>query len=102
MRLLQSREYSKWIRTLKDRRAVMRINAHVFQIQRNEALCGDFAPVGDGILELRLHFGPGYRVYLALEDNGLVLLLLAGGDKSTQRRDIKKAKAIAARWRSSK
>lgn len=56
---------------------------------------GDCAPVGDGISEMRIHAGPGYRAYYA-QRGKLVYLLLCGGDKSTQRRDIKRAKIIMA------
>lgn len=56
---------------------------------------GDCAPVGDGISEMRVHFGPGYRVYFARRGK-VVYLLLCGGDKSTQKRDIKRARAMLA------
>ena len=58
---------------------------------------GDVAPVGDGISEMRIHSGPGYRVYYKQTDKTVVLILL-GGDKSTQARDIETAKAIAAEF----
>ncbi len=58
---------------------------------------GDVAPVGDGISELRIHHGPGYRVYF--QRRGVVIvLLLCGGDKSTQDKDIRTAKRLAADW----
>jgi putative addiction module killer protein len=56
---------------------------------------GDTEPVGDGVSEMRIHYGPGYRVYFKKKYNILIVLLL-GGDKSSQNRDIKKAKALAA------
>jgi len=55
---------------------------------------GDVAPVGEGVSELRLHFGPGYRVYF-VQRGDVIILLLCGGDKSTQRRDIETAKKLA-------
>jgi len=58
---------------------------------------GDAAPVGDGVSELRIHYGPGYRVYYQ-QRGELIILLLCGGDKSTQDRDIGTAKQIAAQW----
>lgn len=54
-------------------------------------LFGDVEPIGDGLSELRIHYGPGYRVYFGKEDNH-IYLLLCGGDKSSQNKDIKKAK----------
>ena len=60
---------------------------------------GDVAPVGDGVSEMRVDYGPGYRVYFA--QTGLeIVLLLCGGDKGSQRRDISRAKALAAEWES--
>ena len=58
---------------------------------------GDVAPVGDGISELRIHYGPGYRVYYC-QRGAVIILLLCGGDKSTQAKDIVTAKAIAKQW----
>jgi putative addiction module killer protein len=58
---------------------------------------GDAAPVGEGISELRIHYGPGYRIYYQ-QRGELFVLLLCGGDKSTQDRDIRTAKTIAAQW----
>lgn len=62
---------------------------------------GDVKPVGAGISEMRIDYGPGYRVYF-LQRGRLVVVLLAGGDKATQARDIKEAKRIAGQWRDSK
>lgn len=59
--------------------------------------CGDAEPVGDGIIELRIHYGPGYRVYFQRRGNTLIVLL-CGGDKSTQAKDIKRAKRLAETW----
>ncbi|MGA9642726.1 MAG: type II toxin-antitoxin system RelE/ParE family toxin, partial [Terriglobales bacterium] len=56
---------------------------------------GDVAPIGEGVSELRIHYGPGYRVYFA-KRRGTLIVLLCGGDKSTQAKDIKAAKAVAA------
>jgi len=58
---------------------------------------GDVGPVGDGISELRIHHGPGYRVYFQERDN-TIIILLCGGDKSTQAKDIKAAKRLAEMW----
>lgn len=87
-------EFDKWLRKLKDLRAKAKI---IFRIQKieNDEHFGDCKPVGDGISELRINYAKGYRVYFK-EQDGKIILLLAGGDKSTQQQDIKKAKEI---WR---
>lgn len=85
-------EFDKWLRKLKDQRAKAKI---LFRIQRIEehGNFGDCEPVGEGISELRIHYAKGYRVYLK-EHAGTVVLLLSGGTKSTQQKDIEKAKNL--------
>ncbi|MBZ9651590.1 type II toxin-antitoxin system RelE/ParE family toxin [Psychroflexus montanilacus] len=85
-------EFDKWIRKLKDIRAKSKI---LFRIQKLEAdeHFGDCEPVGDGISEMRINYAKGYRVYFREKDNKIVILLI-GGDKSTQQKDIEKAKRI--------
>ncbi len=85
-------EFDKWLRKLKDLKAKAKI---IFRIQKIEkdGHFGDSKPVGDGIRELRVNFAKGYRVYYK-EKNGKVIILLIGGDKSTQIKDIEKAKQI--------
>ena len=86
----QTDSFSKWLRKLKDLNAKARILKRLQKI----AMDGDFGDresVGDGVSELRFHFGPGYRVYYTLEGSKLIILL-AGGSKQTQERDIAKAK----------
>jgi putative addiction module killer protein len=68
---------------------------------RHSEIFGDCKPVGDGISEMRVHVGPGYRVYYVRKGDA-VYVLLAGGDKSTQARDIKRAKSIADALREAK
>ncbi|WP_159583725.1 type II toxin-antitoxin system RelE/ParE family toxin [Marinoscillum sp. 108] len=82
----------KWLRKLKDQRAKAKI---LFRIQRIEEQgnFGDCEPVGQGISELRIHYAKGYRIYLR-EYNGRVVILLNGGTKSSQQKDIDKAKVI--------
>ncbi|SNT40433.1 putative addiction module killer protein [Ekhidna lutea] len=84
--------FDKWLRKLKDHRAKAKI---LFRIQRIEEQgnFGDCEPVGQGISELRIHIAKGYRVYLK-EHNGRVVILLNGGTKSSQQKDIDKAKDL--------
>jgi len=85
-------EFDKWLRKLKDIRAKAKI---LFRIQKieSEGHFGDCEPVGEGILELKINYAKGYRVYFKKKDKKIILLLI-GGNKSTQRRDISKAKEI--------
>jgi len=78
---------------LKDKTAYSIINVRLRRLSLGNK--GDSEPVGDGILELRIDYGPGYRVYYKQVKNKIVILL-CGGDKSTQSRDIEKAKKIAS------
>jgi len=89
-------EFDKWLSRLKDTRTKAKI---LLRLQRVEAgNLGDVAPVGEGISEMRIHFGPGYRIYFKKHGSRLILLLTAGL-KSTQDRDIKKAKQIWAKYK---
>lgn len=89
----QTETFRKWERKLKDRKARAVIAARIFRLANG--LPGDISPVGDGISELRIHYGPGYRVYFSRRGDELVLLL-CGGDKSSQSRDIQLAKRLVA------
>lgn len=91
----KTREFDKWLRKLNDLTAKAKILFRIQQLEREEHF-GDCKPVGNGILELRIHYAKGYRVYLTQQD-GKVILLLIGGDKSTQQKDIEKASAICKR-----
>ncbi|MCU0374980.1 MAG: type II toxin-antitoxin system RelE/ParE family toxin [Chitinophagaceae bacterium] len=88
----KSLEFDKWLHKLSDIKAKAKI---LFRIQKlaNEEHFGDYKSVGYGILELRINFSKGYRVYIK-EKEGKIIVLLIAGDKSTQNRDIKKAKEI--------
>lgn len=88
----QTEVFSKWLRGLRDRLARVRIQARIDRMQDGNA--GDVKPVGDGISEMRINYGPGYRVYFTRRGAELVILL-AGGDKSSQSDDIRKALALA-------
>ena len=83
--------YKDWLLKLRDARAKAKV---MMQVDRMElGLMGDSQPVGDGLSELRIHYGPGYRVYYGKEGSQ-VFLLLCGGDKSSQTKDIKQAKSL--------
>jgi len=90
-------EFDKWLRKLKDLRAKAKI---LFRIQRLESdeHFGDCKPVGDGIRELKINYAKGYRVYFK-EKEGKIIILLIGGDKSTQQKDIEKAKEILKKFK---
>ena len=88
----QTEQYAKWFRSLKDHNARMRINIRIRRLSLGNP--GDVKPVGEGISELRIDYGPGYRVYFIERGNELILLLF-GGDKSSQAKDIAKAKKLA-------
>jgi putative addiction module killer protein len=93
--LKQTETFRKWERKLKDQRARAMIAARLFRLANG--LAGDVAPVGQGISELRIHYGPGYRVYFQQRSEEIIILL-CGGNKGTQGRDIEKVKQLAAEW----
>lgn len=88
----QTPVFASWLKSLKDRQAQARITDRLVRLE--SGLFGDVEPVGEGVSELRLQFGPGYRVYFVQRGKTLIILL-CGGDKSSQTRDIKEAKRIA-------
>ena len=88
----QTEQYAKWFKSLRDHNARMRINIRIRRLSLGNP--GDVKPVGEGISELRIDYGPGYRVYFIERGNELILLLF-GGDKSSQAKDIAKAKKLA-------
>ncbi len=88
----QTVTYAEWFSGLRDRTAKTRIDIRIRRLSLGNA--GDVKPVGEGVSELRVDCGPGYRVYFIQKGN-VYLVLLAGGDKSTQDRDIREAKALA-------
>lgn len=90
--VLQTDEFAKWLKRLKDAAARARILVRIQRLSLTENF-GDAKPVGDGVFEMRIDYGPGYRLYYALRGSELVLLLI-GGDKSSQQRDIAKAKKL--------
>lgn len=80
-----------WVDGLKDQKGRARVLSRLVGAEGGNF--GDCGPVGEGVSEMRIHFGPGYRVYFAQEGRN-IYLLIAGGDKSTQEKDIKLAKAM--------
>ena len=84
--------FAKWLDGLPDLRARARVQARIERLAAGNP--GDAEPVGEGVSELRINYGPGYRVYFRQRGRELIILL-AGGDKSTQSRDIKSALRLA-------
>jgi len=84
--------YSKWFSRLRDGVAKARILVRLRRVSLGNF--GEYRELGDDVCELKFHFGPGYRIYYTIR-NGELVVLLAGGDKSTQTRDIEKAKELA-------
>ena len=84
--------YVRWLNTLRDERARARVLARVERLLTGNA--GDARPVGGGVSELRIDYGPGYRVYFVRRGQALVVLL-AGGDKGSQKADIRRALILA-------
>jgi len=84
--------FTTWLDGLKDARARVRVLARLDRVAHGNF--GDNSPVGESVSELRIHYGPGYRVYFTKRRRKIVFLL-AGGDKSTQERDIKRAIQLA-------
>jgi putative addiction module killer protein len=95
--LRQTETFRLWEHLPKDRRARTHFAARLLRLA--EGLAGDVAPIGEGVSELRIHFGPGYRVYFQRREAAFIVLL-RGGDKASQSRDIAKAKQLAREWSS--
>ena len=92
IKIRQTNVYFQWFDKLRDRQARARINTRIRRLSLGNF--GDVKPVGQGISELRINYGPGYRVYFIQQGQTLVILL-AGGDKRTQDQDIKTAQNLA-------
>jgi putative addiction module killer protein len=88
----QTEAFRAWLETLRDRRAAAKIAARLARLELGNF--GDAEAVGEGVSELRIHYGPGYRAYFVQRGDVLVVML-CGGDKSSQVRDISRAKAMA-------
>src|ERR1700677_278642 len=88
--------FLKWLRDLRDVRARARIQIRIDRLSLGNP--GDATPVGEGVSEMRIDYGPGYRVYFARRGKALVVLL-CGGNKQTQDEDIARAKTLAKEWK---
>lgn len=97
LEVLQSETFYRWLGKLKDRQAVARINARIRRLSESGGL-GDAKPVREGISEMRIDYGPGYRLYF-MRRGAVLVVLLAGGDKRTQDADIKRAIAVSKEWK---
>ena len=93
--VVESATFRRWIRSLADRVAVARINARLRNVSLGNT--GDTKSVGDGLFEMRLHHGPGYRLYCLRDGDSVVVL--CGGDQGSQQRDIERAGRLATDWR---
>lgn len=93
--LKQTETFRKWWKRLKDEHARGVIVSRLDRLAYGHT--GDVAPVGQGISELRIHHGPGYRVYFQRR-GGTIIVLLCGGDKGSQAKDIRTAKRLAKEW----
>ena len=92
MEIRETKIYAAWFARLRDERAKARINARIYRLSLGNP--GDVKPVGAGVSEMRIDYGPGYRIYFTAQGKQIVILL-CGGDKSSQERDIRAAKALA-------
>ena len=92
IRTEKTAEFDKWIRKLKDIRAKAKILFRIQKLETDEHF-GDCKPVGDGISEMRINYAKGYRLYFKEKEDKIIILLI-GGEKSSQRKDIKKAQEI--------
>lgn len=90
--------YTEWFESLSDRQTRARIEVRVFRLSHGNL--GRHRVLTDGIVEMKIDFGPGYRVYFARRGAELLLLLLTGGDKTSQQRDIAAAIQLAKDWKS--
>lgn len=96
LEIIQSETFARWLGKLKDRQAIAKINARIRRLSETGSF-GDVKPAREGVSEMRIDYGPGYRLYF-VRRGSILVVLLAGGDKSTQDTDIKRAVEIAREW----
>jgi putative addiction module killer protein len=94
--IIKSDVFDRWLKRLRDRKAKAKIEARILRLSMGNP--GDIKPVGRGISEMRIEYGPGYRMYFKQIGEELIILL-CGGDKSTQQEDIAMAQKIAMDWK---
>lgn len=94
IKIRRTEAFVEWLNGLRDRKARAIIIRRIDRLAETGNF-GDAQPVGSGVTEMRVHYGPGYRIY-SVQADGAIVIILWGGDKSDQRRDIEKAKALAA------
>jgi putative addiction module killer protein len=96
MIIRQTEAFRIWESKLRDKRARTAIAARLYRLSKGNA--GDVVPVGEGVSEMRIHHGPGFRIYFH-QRGTQIIILLCGGDKGTQATDIATAKRLAKEWR---
>ncbi|WP_019923401.1 type II toxin-antitoxin system RelE/ParE family toxin [Duganella zoogloeoides] len=96
MQIIQSETFNKWAAGLRDPQARALVASRLLRL--SQGMANDIAALGDSLFELRLHMGPGYRIYF-IREGATVVVLLSGGTKGSQVRDILKAKHLAHQWR---
>lgn len=100
LEIIQSDTFARWLGKLKDRQAIAKINARIRRLSETGSF-GDVKPAREGVSEMRIDHGPGYRLYF-MRRGAILVVLLAGGDKSTQDADIRRAIEIAKEWKDSR
>lgn len=96
LEIFKSADFDRWLRRLRDPRARARVEMRIRRLSLGNA--GDVQPIGDGLSEMRIDYGPGYRVYY-MQQVEILVVILCGGDKRTQRGDIARARKLAAEWK---
>jgi putative addiction module killer protein len=99
MQVRRTEEFAAWLSGLRDKQGRAKILARIDRLEDGNP--GKTRSVGTGVVEMKIDFGPGYRVYY-IQQGRLLILLLCGGDKSSQTNDIKRAKALAIQWTETK
>ncbi len=96
MQVLRTYEFAEWLTNLRDRQGRAKILSRIDRLEEGNP--GVMRSVGSGVFEMKIDFGPGYRVYY-IHRGEEVVILLCGGDKDTRERDIQRAKVLAQRWK---